>query len=372
MSAVRPCGTAQSRMVNQQIWPAVPDDTTNSVNPQELWDDSELVAHYDRVDAFVKQKLNAIYAERTGRSPVRQSFRTKPRSASQVRYPSRDPSRNSHTQCGPGISPRRFSATTFASRQHPGDSSQVGCHQRNTLHGLEAALQSSRPSNTLSCDFEWLPPMLHPPDELFGPKLSTTYVTVSFAGWNYVNFLTGEMKNPARNLPIVSVVTLIYLLPDMAYLAVLSPFEILSSEKTSAAIAVNSSVAPSNVSQLPDGVLQQWFEAGYNLGREHALQLNSSEEVGLSNEKRSVVSGSLRFALKWLVSIERSSTYHKESMSQSIDPYDSKIVSIVSIAGLFLHLPPIKTLLLSYETYANPKTTKTHVIILLYWNLADT
>ncbi|KAF7233581.1 hypothetical protein EG68_10521 [Paragonimus skrjabini miyazakii] len=65
----------------------------------------------------------------------------------------------------------------------------------------------------------------------------------AFAGWNYLNFLTGEMKNPARNLPIVivlslSIVTLIYLLANMAYLAVLSPFEILSSEKTSAAVAV--------------------------------------------------------------------------------------------------------------------------------------
>ncbi|KAF6775248.1 hypothetical protein AHF37_05911 [Paragonimus kellicotti] len=65
----------------------------------------------------------------------------------------------------------------------------------------------------------------------------------AFAGWNYLNFLTGEMKNPARNLPIVivlslSIVTFIYLLANMAYLAVLSPFEILSSEKTSAAVAV--------------------------------------------------------------------------------------------------------------------------------------
>ncbi|KAF6776169.1 hypothetical protein AHF37_04698 [Paragonimus kellicotti] len=51
------------------------------------------------------------------------------------------------------------------------------------------------------------------------------------------------MKNPTRTLPIVivlsmTIVTFIYLLANVAYLAVLSPFEILSSEKSSAAIAV--------------------------------------------------------------------------------------------------------------------------------------
>ncbi|CAH8623816.1 unnamed protein product [Dicrocoelium dendriticum] len=65
----------------------------------------------------------------------------------------------------------------------------------------------------------------------------------AFQGWNYLNFLTGEMKNPARTLPIVivlslSIVTSIYLLVNVAYLAVLSPFEVLSSGDGSAAVAV--------------------------------------------------------------------------------------------------------------------------------------
>ncbi|KAF7254848.1 hypothetical protein EG68_08117 [Paragonimus skrjabini miyazakii] len=276
MSAVRPSGTAQSRVVNQQIWPAIFDDTSNSVNPQEVWDDSELVAHYDRVDAFVKQKLNAIYAERTGRSPVRHSVRTKPRSASQVHHPSRDPSRNSHTQCGPGISPRRFSITTSASRQHPGDSPQVGHHQPNTLHGLEAALQSSRPSNTLSCDFEWLPPMLHPPDELFDPKLSTTRPPKDSA-----EAYTAELRSVMQpNHFVVLCVAHSFgtisrrefkandsgLLRSASIHRSRSHTRILPRDKR------YPSVAPSTVGQLPDGVLQRWFEAGYNLGREHALQ----------------------------------------------------------------------------------------------------
>ncbi|KAF8569809.1 hypothetical protein P879_06478 [Paragonimus westermani] len=228
MSAVRLSGTAQSRTINQQIWPAVSDDTSNSANPQELWDDSELVAHYDRIDAFVKQKLSAIYTERTGQSPVRQSIRTKRRSASQVHRPSRDPSRNNQTQCGIELSPNRLSTATSASRQHPGDPIQADYHQPNTLHCLEAALQYSPPSNTLSCDFQWLPPMLHPPDELFGPKLSTTCSST-----HHSKFHTGIFPRIKRN----------------------------------------SSITLSNVSQLPHDVLQRWFEAGYKLGREHALQM---------------------------------------------------------------------------------------------------
>ncbi|KAG5445343.1 Large neutral amino acids transporter small subunit 2, partial [Clonorchis sinensis] len=64
----------------------------------------------------------------------------------------------------------------------------------------------------------------------------------SFSGWNYLNFLTGEMKNPARNLPIVialsmSLVTVIYILANVAYLAVLSPYEILNSDAVAVAMA---------------------------------------------------------------------------------------------------------------------------------------
>ncbi|GAA52452.1 cystine/glutamate transporter [Clonorchis sinensis] len=59
---------------------------------------------------------------------------------------------------------------------------------------------------------------------------------------NYLNFLTGEMKNPARNLPIVialsmSLVTVIYILANVAYLAVLSPYEILNSDAVAVAMA---------------------------------------------------------------------------------------------------------------------------------------
>ncbi|KAF2365080.1 Amino acid/polyamine transporter I [Trinorchestia longiramus] len=56
----------------------------------------------------------------------------------------------------------------------------------------------------------------------------------SFAGWNYLNFVVEELKNPYRNLPLAIIislpmVTLVYFLVNVAYFAVLTPSEILSS-----------------------------------------------------------------------------------------------------------------------------------------------
>ena len=56
----------------------------------------------------------------------------------------------------------------------------------------------------------------------------------SYAGWNYLNFMTEELKNPFVNLPraiylSLPVVTFLYILANVAYLAVLNPTELMAS-----------------------------------------------------------------------------------------------------------------------------------------------
>ncbi|XP_055535905.1 Y+L amino acid transporter 2 [Wyeomyia smithii] len=62
----------------------------------------------------------------------------------------------------------------------------------------------------------------------------------SYAGWNYLNFMTEELQEPYKNLPraiyiSLPLVTCIYVLANMAYVAVLTPQQILASD----AIAVS-------------------------------------------------------------------------------------------------------------------------------------
>ncbi|XP_047040600.1 Y+L amino acid transporter 2 [Helicoverpa zea] len=66
----------------------------------------------------------------------------------------------------------------------------------------------------------------------------------SYSGWNYLNFMTEELKDPFVNLPraiyvSLPMVTAIYLLANVSYLAVLGPVGVLATE----AIAVDFAVS---------------------------------------------------------------------------------------------------------------------------------
>lgn len=56
----------------------------------------------------------------------------------------------------------------------------------------------------------------------------------SYAGWNYLNFMTEELREPYKNLPraiyiSLPLVTGIYVLANIAYLSVLTPQEMIAS-----------------------------------------------------------------------------------------------------------------------------------------------
>lgn len=62
----------------------------------------------------------------------------------------------------------------------------------------------------------------------------------AYGGWNYLNFVTEELKDPYKNLPraiwvALPLVTVVYVLVNVAYLVVLSPSDILSSNAVAVA-----------------------------------------------------------------------------------------------------------------------------------------
>lgn len=67
-------------------------------------------------------------------------------------------------------------------------------------------------------------------------KMSVAFYSgiFSYAGWNYLNFMTEELRDPYKNLPraiyiSLPLVTAIYVLANISYLSVLTPQEMIAS-----------------------------------------------------------------------------------------------------------------------------------------------
>ncbi|XP_076032325.1 L-type amino acid transporter sobremesa isoform X5 [Oratosquilla oratoria] len=79
----------------------------------------------------------------------------------------------------------------------------------------------------------------------------------AYDGWNNLNYVTEELKNPYKNLPRAIIiglplVTVCYLLVNVSYLAVMSTEELLSSETVAVAAIALVMVVPSNIGSLID------------------------------------------------------------------------------------------------------------------------
>ncbi|CAI2733193.1 unnamed protein product [Schistosoma spindalis] len=184
---------------NKQIWPLV---GVNS-DDEAFWDDKDLIAEYDRIESLVQDKLTRELDKNAKRksSGISGSFHK---------------NLNKHS-----------SSTCSTSK----------VHHTKVVHGENTGLVNIQPpivnSNPV-CDFQWIPPCLNPPPQLFSHLASSR-----------------NSHLPSDVRPSVS--------PQSVF------------NRTESGL---STIEP---------ILRSWYEAGYKLGRSHAMKLKSASSVPAAN-----------------------------------------------------------------------------------------
>lgn len=133
-----------------------------------------------------------------------------------------------------------------------------------------------------------------------GSVLGTTLLAVLFAfeGWTNVGTIAGEMKNPARDLPVaivggVSIIMAVYLLINIAYIKVIPAQELMNIESPAAAVA-NVLFGKAGGAIVSVGIIISVIGAGNGFllaGSRVAYYLASEKELPYS-EKLAALNGS--------------------------------------------------------------------------------